>query len=267
MYFLYKNKALRNCGCAIKREVAAWKTCLCFPVTRYVHQRLHSPQTPFFFQFDREQRRARNASDPLVAKRKGPREAKRRGETSRSCSPSRLPLRGNLHQEGELWEGGRWWSGWCTDIINTYHFLLVIKTNSNVAVRAAHLKCDVVTLRLESYKECTIGAVCAVFWLGITTLFTSTALLSYLKTSIIIIIITSLLRILNYFQSKQPFRLGQLYHAKVQRLEPKYLPQVSLGSLQRTHRSAIGQFFPLSLLTDPEVFENINSAQFPSGVN
>ena len=62
----------------------------------------------FFFQFDREQRRARNASDPLVAKRKGPREAKRRGETSRSCSPSRLPLRGNLHQEGELWEGGRW---------------------------------------------------------------------------------------------------------------------------------------------------------------
>ena len=134
-----------------------------------------------FFQFDREQRRARNASDRLVAKREGPREAKRRGQTSRSCSPSRLPLRGNLHQEGELWEGGRWWSGGCTDIINTYHFLLVIKTNSNVAVRPAHLKCDVVTVRLESYKECTIGAVCAVFRLGITTLFISTALLGYLE--------------------------------------------------------------------------------------
>ena len=45
-------------------------------------------------------------------------------------------------------------------------------------------------------------------------------------------------------------------------LEPKYLPQLFLGSLLVTRRSAIGQIFFLSLVTVPEVFAWVNSAQF-----
>ena len=48
----------------------------------------------------------------------------------------------------------------------------------------------------------------------------------------------------------------------------KCLPQLFLRSLLETCRSAIGQFFFfLSLVTDPEVFAIINSAQFPSPVS
>ena len=39
------------------------------------------------------------------------------------------------------------------------------------------------------------------------------------------------------------------------KLEPKSNPQLVLG----TRRSAIGQFFPLSLVTVPEVFTKVNS--------
>ena len=46
-------------------------------------------------------------------------------------------------------------------------------------------------------------------------------------------------------------------------LEPKCVPQLLLGSLLGTRRSAIGQFFSLSLAV-PEVFAKVNSAQFPS---
>ena len=45
-------------------------------------------------------------------------------------------------------------------------------------------------------------------------------------------------------------------------LEPKCLPQLFLGSLLVTRRSAIGQFFFLSLVTVPEVFAWVNSARF-----
>ena len=38
--------------------------------------------------------------------------------------------------------------------------------------------------------------------------------------------------------------------------------QLYLGSLLVTCRSAIGQFFPLSLVTVPEVYANVKSAQF-----
>ena len=47
-------------------------------------------------------------------------------------------------------------------------------------------------------------------------------------------------------------------------LEPKCLPQLFLGSLLETRRSAIGQFLCLSLLTVPEVFAKIYSTQFTS---
>ena len=47
-------------------------------------------------------------------------------------------------------------------------------------------------------------------------------------------------------------------------LEPKRVPQWFLGSLLGTRRSAIGQFFSLSLTTVPEVCAKVNSAQFPS---
>ena len=50
-------------------------------------------------------------------------------------------------------------------------------------------------------------------------------------------------------------------------LEPKYIPQLLLGSLLGEHRSAIGQFFPLSLVTVPEVFAEVYSVQFPSRFN
>ena len=39
---------------------------------------------------------------------------------------------------------------------------------------------------------------------------------------------------------------------------------VALGSLKGTRRSAIGQFFPLSLVTVPEAFAEHNSDQFLS---
>ena len=44
----------------------------------------------------------------------------------------------------------------------------------------------------------------------------------------------------------------------------KCVPRLFLGSLLVTRRSAIGQFFSLHLVTTPEVFAKINSAQFPS---
>ena len=40
-------------------------------------------------------------------------------------------------------------------------------------------------------------------------------------------------------------------------------PQLFLGSLLGTRRSAIGQFFSLSQATVPEVFAKVNSAHFP----
>ena len=40
-------------------------------------------------------------------------------------------------------------------------------------------------------------------------------------------------------------------------------PQLLLGSLPWTRRSSIGQFFPPSLLTIPEVFAKVYSTQFP----
>ena len=46
-------------------------------------------------------------------------------------------------------------------------------------------------------------------------------------------------------------------------MEPKCVPQVFLGRLLGTRRSAIGQFFSLSLVTVPDVFAKVNSAQFP----
>ena len=39
--------------------------------------------------------------------------------------------------------------------------------------------------------------------------------------------------------------------------------RIFLGSLLGKSRSAIGQFFPLFPLTVPEVFEKVNSPQFP----
>ena len=57
----------------------------------------------------------------------------------------------------------------------------------------------------------------------------------------------------------------QLDTLKMRReLEPKRVPQWFLGSLPGTRRSAIGQFFSLSLTTVPEVCAKVNSAQFPS---
>ena len=46
-------------------------------------------------------------------------------------------------------------------------------------------------------------------------------------------------------------------------LEPKCVLQLFPGSLLGMRRSAIGQLFFLSLLTIPEVFAKVNSAQFP----
>ena len=43
----------------------------------------------------------------------------------------------------------------------------------------------------------------------------------------------------------------------------KCSPQLRLGWLLGTRLSAIGQFFPLSFSTVPEVFAKVNSAQFP----
>ena len=45
-------------------------------------------------------------------------------------------------------------------------------------------------------------------------------------------------------------------------LQPKCVPLVFLGSLLGTRRSAIGQFFPLFLVTFPEVFAKGNSTRF-----
>ena len=57
----------------------------------------------------------------------------------------------------------------------------------------------------------------------------------------------------------------QLDTLKMRReLEPKRVPQWFLGSLLGTRRSAIGQFFSLSLTTVPEVYAKVNSAHFPS---
>ena len=52
-------------------------------------------------------------------------------------------------------------------------------------------------------------------------------------------------------------------------MEPKYVPQLFLGSLLETRWSAIGQFFPLSLqvVTVPEIFVEVYSVQFPSRFN
>ena len=46
-------------------------------------------------------------------------------------------------------------------------------------------------------------------------------------------------------------------------LEPKCFPQWFVGSLLGTDRSVIDQFFPLSLVTVPEVFAKINSLPSP----
>jgi len=45
--------------------------------------------------------------------------------------------------------------------------------------------------------------------------------------------------------------------------EAKYVPQLFLGLLLRTRRSAIGQFFSVSLVTAPEVLAEVNSSQSP----
>ena len=47
-------------------------------------------------------------------------------------------------------------------------------------------------------------------------------------------------------------------------MEPKCVPQLFRGSLLGTRRSAIGQFFSVSLVTVPEVFAKVNSPQFLS---
>ena len=47
-------------------------------------------------------------------------------------------------------------------------------------------------------------------------------------------------------------------------LETKFTRQLFLGLLLGTRWSAIGQFFSLTLVTVPEVFAKVNSAQFPS---
>ena len=44
-------------------------------------------------------------------------------------------------------------------------------------------------------------------------------------------------------------------------MKPKCFPQLFLGLLLGTRRSAIGQFFSLSFVTVPEVFAKVNSAQ------
>ena len=49
-------------------------------------------------------------------------------------------------------------------------------------------------------------------------------------------------------------------------LELKFVSQLLLGSLLVTRRAAIGQFFSRSPVKVPEVFANVSSAQFPSGV-
>ena len=46
--------------------------------------------------------------------------------------------------------------------------------------------------------------------------------------------------------------------------ESKWVPQLFLGSLLVTRRSAIEQCFSLSFVTDPEAFAKVNSAQFPT---
>ena len=46
--------------------------------------------------------------------------------------------------------------------------------------------------------------------------------------------------------------------------ERKYVPQLFMGSLLLTRRSAIGQYFSLSLVTIPDTSAKVNSAQFPS---
>ena len=48
------------------------------------------------------------------------------------------------------------------------------------------------------------------------------------------------------------------------RLEAKCFPQLFVGSLFGTRRSAIGQVLSLSLVTVPGVFAKVNSAQIPS---
>ena len=50
-------------------------------------------------------------------------------------------------------------------------------------------------------------------------------------------------------------------------MEPKCAPQLFLGSLVVTQRSAIGQFFPLYLVTVPDVFAKVTRPSFlPSKV-
>ena len=50
------------------------------------------------------------------------------------------------------------------------------------------------------------------------------------------------------------------------KLETKRIPQLFLGLLLGMRRSAIGSIFSWSLVTIPEVFAKVNSAQFPSRV-
>ena len=44
---------------------------------------------------------------------------------------------------------------------------------------------------------------------------------------------------------------------------PKCVPQLFLGLLQGTHGQLLANYFPLSLVTVPEVSANVNSAQSP----
>jgi len=47
-------------------------------------------------------------------------------------------------------------------------------------------------------------------------------------------------------------------------LEPKYVPQLLLGSLLGARRSAIGQLFFPYVVTVPEVFAKVNLVRSPS---
>ena len=56
-----------------------------------------------------------------------------------------------------------------------------------------------------------------------------------------------------------------IYHFRMGREpETKRVPQLCLGSLLLMRRSAIGQYFFLSLVTVPDASAKVNSAQFPS---
>lgn len=65
----------------------------------------------------------------------------------------------------------------------TYHLLLGIETNRNVAMFSTHLKTDIISIYFISDQEYTVWAVRAVLRLRITAFLASTLLLSNLKTT------------------------------------------------------------------------------------